>query len=386
MRVIGTQVAPVATTATYPPIGATTQTGAIIGPSGTGRLLFFSVVGNALMTLFGQGDGGVARRTPEFPAPSAGSYAAQGAMWRSTDPAFPATVQAVLYEAGDPMPLNPSTTQESPLSVRSAIYPADFLALLNFDRSLIVAQDFPYSIMQVGRLLLHDDLEGTLGWAQIAGTVAKSATRSLSGANSLLLTTGAVAGNQAIARKFFPLPADQFFTTQTKLAVSLWFQPQDANWRDLILRIRPDDSFHKWEAGWRYHQRQGGVIQNAIEFENSGQIFVAAPTGGSAYKIADGSASVGDSWHYMLIVLNYLQTQAASSPTPNGYLTYHLGKFDDFTTDPTLFPLTPAAAIAGAANRTMDVSLELTTDVNAAASVAIDEILVSDISAVSEML
>lgn len=264
---------------------------------------------------------------------------------------------------------------------QSAIDKFGSYGYVTHDRHLLVAQQLPYGFAQIGRLLLHDDIEGSIAWTQQSGTVAKTAGNCLTGSNALKLTAAAGAGNQAVARKLFPLPADQSNSTELHLLVSGWFQPVDANWRDIQVVVRPDDSVQRREAGLRYIRRFTGVAQNNVQYEDSGQIFQNVGT----YAVRDGGAAAGDPWHFFMLVLNYKQGTDAQG----GYLKYHFVKFDDLTSGTagvTAVKDISAAAVATNSFREMTLDLIVTGDNASAAAVLFDEIIVSDIAGTKNIL
>jgi hypothetical protein len=280
----------------------------------------------------------------------------------------------------------------APLLVRSSVDPKSYQALMSHDRHLYVAPRLPYGYLQVGRLLFHDPTEaGFLSWSNAstgAGSIAMNAAAWLSPETSptpasIALKGGATtAGDQGIARRFVPLPADQAFSGDLKLIVSCWFRLQDAHSRDFELWIRPDDSVQRWEAALRFHIQQAGVAQNFLEYLDVNGIFQRLTT----YAIRPGSAAAGDPWHFVMLVLNYLQGSLVSSPP--GRLNYEFLKFDDYTSAQKLGDLTAgvvAHPIASNGYREAAIDLVETADDASASEIDVAEVVVSDVASVVQL-
>lgn len=148
--------------------------------------------------------------------------------------------------------------------------------------------------------LLVDDFEGTLKWKTGAGTVALASDTGyvLEGAKALKLTTGATAGNQAMA--FFE--TGQVRTDTTYYALELWFALNCANAsgpRDFEVwwTINDNQSNIRYDFGWRYLFYNSGVAQKKLQYYNSS----GAWTNGSLATI-DILVTTAQ-WHYFLAML-----------------------------------------------------------------------------------
>lgn len=272
--------------------------------------------------------------------------------------------------------------QSGVLGLQSVSDPTDFQPIINHQRQILTnIADYEYDEFQIGRLLGRDTFENsTIQWANISGaTVATDTAFYLKGTQALKLTTVAGAGNQATARKFFQIPADQAFSTFPLLGVEVWFRFNDANARDVQLFVRPDDSFNRWQPAIRFFNQSAGVAQNRAQYLDSTGNFQDF----AVYNVRQGSTNVGDPWHHMMIGLNYLQGLTA----PPAYCTYAMAKFDDFTWKPASssgatwnFNNPPSVHLASNGFREVGVDLIVTGDNASAAAVSWDEFFIVDLS------
>ncbi|OLE23437.1 MAG: hypothetical protein AUG49_16000 [Catenulispora sp. 13_1_20CM_3_70_7] len=278
-----------------------------------------------------------------------------------------------------PQPTQAGYAIATTTQLQSVSDPRDFVPTINHPRGIITdAAEREYLSAQIGRTLARDDFENaTIQWGQVGGTVVGDTAQALKGTRSLKLTAAAGAGNQAIARKFASLAADQFVSTFPLLVVEVWFQAFDTNWRDLQVFVRPDDTVKKYQAAVRYHNQQAGVAQGNVQYLDSTGTFQTI----QAYPVRAAAGAVSDSWHHLMLAMNYLQGTG-------GYLTYQLIKFDDVTWKPasstgaTWNLNNPAAqAQATASVRETSVDLILSNDSGVAAAAArYDEFLLCDLS------
>lgn len=238
-----------------------------------------------------------------------------------------------------------------------------------------------YMMAQLGRQLFRDDFEsGVLKWSATVGAAALDNARSaLKGAQSMKLTTGAVAGAQAVVHKFHTVPADQGFTTSPQVILECWIRPADANWRDFQMFIRPDDTVQRWEGALRYFQRNTGVLQNVLQYLDGNGNFQTL----TAWPIADGAGAESDPWHHIMLVMNYHNGASGGG----GYFNYALAKFDDFTAKIFNASATGAAGHAVASNgrRESETALLVTTDAAAATSLHVDELEYCDLSGARQL-
>lgn len=256
--------------------------------------------------------------------------------------------------------------QSGVVGLQSVSDPTDFTPIINHQRQFIVnVADYEYSEFQIGRLLYRDGFQNsTPQWIAAAGTVATDTAFYLKGTQALKLTAAAGAGNQAIARKIFQIPADQGFSTFPLLGAEVWFRFNDGNCRDVQLFVRPDDSFVRWQPAIRFHNLQAQVGQSHAQYLDSTGNFQDF----SVYLVRTGTNSVGDSWHHMMIGLNYLQGFTA----PPAYCTYQMAKFDDFTWK-------PLSSSGATWNFNNPASQQLTT--NSVREVTVDLLITNDVGA-----
>jgi hypothetical protein len=248
-------------------------------------------------------------------------------------------------------------------------YPAQ----LDFTRALrINNSDLEYHLFQLGELKYRDDFNSTLQWAAATGTVAVDTANYLKPTQSIKLTTGAAAGDTAIARKLFSLCADQSFKKTALIGVECWYKPADAYARDFQMYCRVDDSANKWEAAVRFLYQYEGTAQDYVQYLDSSGNFDTVDT----YVIPAGGGVVSDPWHRVGLYLNYLQGAS-------GYLTYAGIKFDDFTWIPTVSPGSHAASTASV--RETNVDITITADGSNAAVMNVDEFLLGDIGGIIEL-
>lgn len=255
-------------------------------------------------------------------------------------------------------------------SAQSVSDPLSFQNVIDHRRyTLVNRTEEEYSEAQVGRLLLREDFEGTpLQWQANVGALALDATVWRTGKQSLNAQTGAVAGNTVIARKFEQLPADQSVSTFPLVVIDVWFKPLQDTWRDVQVFIRPDDSQQKWQAAIRYHNQQAGVRQSLVEYLDSTGTFVSVGT----YALRPHSGQVWESWHHMMMCLNYKQGAT-------GYLTYQVVKFDDLTFKPSgAAPSAQSQLTQGF--RECSVDLLATTDSGVITQVNWDQFILCDLS------
>lgn len=374
---------------TYPAEAGTASTVAMLRAHEASTTLIFTLAGNAFIQL-GYGSAGQFRWTEEFPSPTQGYYTGVTAVrWRNAVAGVTAQITAIMTEGNDPKPQNAVTAITSALQVRDTVGIDPIFALLTHDRHLLVSQQWPYGYAQYARLIQHDDFNAApIKWTAAGGAVALSAARSLDGAGSMTITSPAGAGAVGIARKFFPLPADQQASSPGVPAfpllhtvISFWWNPNDANVRDLILTVRPDDSANRWEARVRYQWRFLGAGQFLCQYLDSANVFQTLPNANPAtYPIRDGGGVVSDPWHFLMLVMSYQQT----NPPSQGFFRYHFMKFDDFSSDPT-WQGTPCRLLASNGVRELNIDIEAISDNAGAAMVFVDEFLYSDIAAVHHL-
>jgi hypothetical protein len=267
------------------------------------------------------------------------------------------------------------------MELQSVSDPRDFVPIIDHQRRIstdVIERE--YLSTQVGRTIYRDDFENaTLQWNGASGAVARDTAQALRGAASLKATTGAAAGNQAIARKFFQLLADQFVSSFPLVVVEVWFQAADTNWRDVQVFIRPDDTTQKWQAAVRVRSAQvgsGDGAQNQLQYLDSTGTFQSI----QAYPVRGAAGRVDDSWHHLMLCMNYLQGTT-------GYFTYQLIKYDDVSWKPASssggswsFNNPSAQKQATAGFRECSVDLLSTTDVAVATVMRWDEFLLADLS------
>lgn len=259
---------------------------------------------------------------------------------------------------------------------------------MDWQRRLHVSVGSDFWMYPVGRVLFLDDFESaTLVWAQNTGTVARDTTTSHRGTACLKLTTGNVAGNQAIARKYFMLPADQGSQQSLTIAnrtarhiLGCWWRQADANLRTFTIRYVVDDSTRQREWWIQYHRRQAGVDNNGVEYLASS----GAATSWGTYPIdAGGIPPSGDVWNLMAQEVDYLNgTDAAGGY--GWYRTQRMGDFKNPGAGGNSFA-TPGsvASFQGATSgaRLGFVDLIATTDSANACSVFVDDFMLTDLSA-----
>ncbi len=263
---------------------------------------------------------------------------------------------------------------------RSITDQARYEALLDFTRAPIVRSIDEDLHFPPGRILYHDTFEdATLKWLQNTGTVARDTTTAHRGTACLKLTTGAVAGNQAIARKFFQIPADQGFqqsfpiaNRQARIAVIFWFRQADVNLREFHARLLIDDTARQREFWWQFQRRNLGVNQNFMGFLNSAGGFTNVTT----YPLDDGTANTLDAWNVAWQEVDYNNGTDAGG----GYGSYRRLRIGDFISTRTA-GADASNQGATAAVRNALVDLVITTDVAIASAVFIDDFWLLDLSA-----
>lgn len=208
--------------------------------------------------------------------------------------------------------------------------------------------------------------EPALQWQQASGTIATDATRFLIGSQSLKLTTAGGAGVLAIARKNFPLAADQSVNANPLIVVSGFFQFRDVHTRSIEMFVRPDDSVDKFEGAVRFHYQTAGVSSMQVETLAPDGSFT--PRGG--YVIAPPLGQVLDEWHWFVCGLAYKQGQ---------FLRYAKVLFDDFDFTPGA-PLPDAHPVASAGVRQTNCDIIVEGDDASATSVNVGAWMLSDLS------
>lgn len=285
---------------------------------------------------------------------------------------------ALLASPSLPVPLwqavaMPNDTQDwtSPGTAwQSVADPLYYAAIVDHRRLVLTnVENERYFQAQVGRTLYRTDWnEATLQWTNAQNTIATDTARFIVPPQSLKLTTAAVAGSQAIARKFFQLPADQGTNTFPLVIVEGWFQLRDTVCRDFQVFIRPDDGTVKYEMAMRFHVQQAGVAQNHVQFLDSTGTFQTADT----YAIAVPAGNVSDDWHHWMMAIDYKQGAG-------GYCKYHLLKFDDDTLKGS--GVTVSGHVIGSGGvRQSSVDLLCSADTAAGTSVNVGPFIYCDLS------
>jgi len=340
---------------------------------------FFQLNDAPAFVSFQYGAHGHAEWTPDIPCfPPGGTVDAKATGMRFKDytPGNHSIVFAYLAAPASPFmaPILSAGGGQGGLVVTSAVdFPSSYPSMLTHDRHLMTAvADYEYAYAQLGRLIGRDGFDtANVQWRSIgAGGIALSTVRYLKGGQALRTTTGAGAGSQAAAHKQFPLAADQAFGFPFRLVTSVWFSPADANWRDVQVFLRVDDSVTRWEAAVRFHRRQAGVAQDNVQYLDSGGTFQTVQT----YQLPDGG-NVDSPWHFLMLAMDYHQL----TPAAGGYFNYRLIKLDDVTWVPTVEP-TSARAIASNGVRDTTVALTNMTDGIPVADCDWDEFFLSDLA------
>lgn len=246
--------------------------------------------------------------------------------------------------------------------------------LLDFARRLNTSNPVPsWWIYPVGRMIMWEGFEGIptgaappfRSWVYITGSATIIDTNSHDGTQCLQLVPTAAAGAQAGVYHLFPLFADEAFSTNAKIVVGGFFQPQDSNWRNVYIRVVVDDSAQSWECWVAFTRRENGTDLNEVQYLDSTGILTSVDT----YAISDQAV-----WHYLVIVIDYRQGLIADG----GYFNYNQIRMDDFAYS---FP----ASVSGLADTTSGVrqsTVELfVTDDNAnTTTMLFDDIVVCDLS------
>lgn len=136
--------------------------------------------------------------------------------------------------------------------------------------------------MAPGRLIGYDDLEGVLKWSQVTGTVSRDNTIHVAnGDYCLKLLTGAVAGNEATAMRFFPV-----LTAGKVRFMCLWhtYQASDATLgyqkpRSVRFRLDIYDGAKMYQPQLEYLNFLNTVQQERWRYNNAAGAFTDVPGG-----------------------------------------------------------------------------------------------------------
>lgn len=189
---------------------------------------------------------------------------------------------------------------------------------LTLHRRLAVDASVPWWVpVPVGRLLLLEDFTfpSIANWGALFGARAYDGSQGHARTGAMKLTTGAVAGNQATAERFLPLPADQAASSVANIILGCWFNPvSDANWGHFDVVLDLDDTLQRRLGVLRFLRRDVG-LQNKVQYFDSAGIPQDL-----------GVAPISDTmwWHLLVLELAYLQGAGAA-----GYLRYVSARFDD---------------------------------------------------------
>jgi hypothetical protein len=255
----------------------------------------------------------------------------------------------------------------------------------DFSRQLTVSTDKPYWwLPPMARALYIEDFEDTLFKWVSAGdggsTAARDATRAHTKTACLKLVTPAVAGQGARARKNFMLPADQGSQLGKAPAdrtarniVGCYFQLGDAvpALRYFAIRLLIDDSNIQREA-WTIYSEQFGLL--AYLDSTGGQ-----PSTGQVYPIDSGGfptpADNSAPWNLLMLELD----KENGTDANGGYCWYRSARISDMVWKPTPFTI-PAKQQASAGARFCQVDLIAVANGAAAATVYVDDFVLSDLS------
>jgi len=254
-------------------------------------------------------------------------------------------------------------------AAQSVSDPLKFLNVISHRRYLLHEEDAnKWEEGQYGRKLIDDKCNvSVIRWTTISGTITSDTTTYLNPSASIKMVSPAVAGNVAQVRQFTQLAADQGTSTFPLVVAEIMFQPRDVNIRSVQLFGRFDDTVKKWQAAVRFHFRQAGVTNMALEYLDSTGNFVQQST----YTLRDGGGNVGDAYHHLMMALNYKQGSA-------GYCNYKIIKVDDDTEFPTGPPSAQSVATGGVREAAWDI---ITEDDNAVATTCnIGQINAGDLS------
>jgi hypothetical protein len=251
----------------------------------------------------------------------------------------------------------------------------------DFQRAMAVTQRPDDWVYLLGRTVHLDRFEDvmtggtTTKWQQITGTVGADTTTAHSGGRCLMLTTGAAAGNQAVARKFFRVNADQGFQQGQPLAARLarvivgaYWRQMDANLREFHIRMVSDDSNRQREWWVIYTRRFTGADTNLFGFFNLG----SSRTDVATYPI-DSAGNI-DNWIDMSMECDYNQGTDAQG----GYGFYRSLRLGDFI-NKRVAGADASVQNATAAAHNVLVDLVATSD-GGVCKVAVDDFLLADLS------
>jgi hypothetical protein len=270
----------------------------------------------------------------------------------------------------------PGGSSSAAIMAQSASDPKFYIPTQDFSRALRTSDsDYEYHLSALGRLQYRDDFNQTaIQWAAASGTIAFDTTTCLKGTQSMKMTAAAAAGDQAIARKFTTICADQGFQPTPLVVLEAWFKPFDVNIRDFQMYVRLDDSVYKYEAAFRYYYQLSGSTQYGLQYLNNAGSFITYTT----YPIPAPAGSVADPWHHAVMALNYKQGAG-------GYLNYAAIQFDDYSYIPGAssdggHPGTPAHTITTSSIRESNIDLITTCDNSSGSVTNVDEVRFSDLS------
>jgi hypothetical protein len=213
-----------------------------------------------------------------------------------------------------------------------------------------------------GRVLAHDDFEGTLKWGVGGGTVTKAsdATFVHDGTSAMKMVTGAVAGQAAFANLWCtPIKEDTSY-----VAMEFWWAlsaAADATPRDFQMTWTIEDQWLNIGPtfGMRYYHYDATVAQRKLMLWSSGAAWATISGGSVKANIVYPQFN-----HWLLVLSRGIAT---------GY------KYEYFEMNDLKLILTGTPGAAGSFSRpAQHITMVATTDIAAATTAYVDDFVLMD--------